>query len=129
MVPHEVNRPLTEPQREIFSGHRHYHLMNTQLIVDSLGNILFLQAGFLGCMNDAGNFHLMEQIGHGSDNDMPVGLILLADKGYGDIPLLLTPFHQTQIRGMNRFDQYQACSFNRKLYQSAMCWWNTQLSI
>ena len=89
--------------------------MNTQLIVDNLGNIVFLQAGFLGCMNDAGNFHLMEQIGHGTDNDVSVGLVLLADKGYGDIPPLLTPFRQTQIRRMNRFDQYQAGSFNRKL--------------
>ena len=66
-------------------------------------------------MNDSGNFHLMEQIGHGTDNDMPVGLVHLADKGYGDIPPLLTPFRQTQIRRMNRFDQYQAGSFNRKL--------------
>ena len=114
-TPHEVYRPLTEPQREFFSGHRHYHLMNTQSIVDNLGNTVFLQAGFLGCMNDAGNFHLMEQIGHGTDNDVPVGLVLLADKGYGDIPPLLTPFRQTQIRRMNRFDQYQAGSFNRKL--------------
>ena len=64
--------------------------MNTQLIVDNLGNIVFLQAGFLGSMNDAGNFNMMERIGPGTDNDMPVGVILLANKGYGHIPPLNT---------------------------------------
>ena len=60
--------------------------MNSQLIVDNLGNIVFLQAGFLGSMNDAGNFNLMERIEPGTNNDMPAGLVLLADKGYGNIP-------------------------------------------
>ena len=114
-TPHEVYRPLTEPQREFFSGHRHYQLMNTQLIMDNLGNIVFLQAGFLGSMNDAGNFHMMERIGPGADNDMPVGVVLLADKGYGHIPPLLAPFRQTQIRRMNRVEQHQARRFNRQL--------------
>ncbi len=53
-TPHEIYRPETEPQENFYSGHRHYHLMNTQLIVDNIGNIVFLQAGFLGAMNDAG---------------------------------------------------------------------------
>jgi hypothetical protein len=60
-----------EPQREFFSGHRHYHLMNTQIVVDNLGNIVFLQAGFPGSLNDAGNFNLMEMIGPGTNYDMP----------------------------------------------------------
>ncbi len=85
-TPHEVYRPLTEPQREFFSGYRHYHLMNTQLIVNNM----------------------MERIGPGTDNDVPVGVVLLADKGYSDIPSLLTPFRQTQIRRMNRVEQHQA---------------------
>lgn len=72
-TPHEIYRPEVEPQWEFYSGHRHYHLMNTQLIVDSLGSIVFLQAGFLGSMNDAGNFHLMERIGPGTNYDMPHG--------------------------------------------------------
>ena len=72
-TPHEIYRPQVEPQREFYSGHRHYHLMNTQIIVDNLGNIVFLQAGFLGGQNDATNFLLMERIGPGTDHDMPVG--------------------------------------------------------
>ena len=79
-TPHEIYRPEVEPQWEFYSGHRHYHLMNTQLIVDSLGNIVFLQAGFLGYMNDAGNFHLMERIGPGINYDMPHGAALLVLK-------------------------------------------------
>ena len=57
-TPHGIYRPQVEPQRDFFSGHHHYHIMNTQLIVDNLGNIVFLQAGFLGSLNDAGNFNL-----------------------------------------------------------------------
>jgi hypothetical protein len=36
--------------------------MNTQLIVDNVGNIVFLQAGFLGAQNDAANFLLMQRM-------------------------------------------------------------------
>ena len=101
-TPHEIYRPQVEPQRDFFSGHRHYHIINTQLIVDNVGNIVFLQAGFLGSLNDAGNFNLMERIGPGTNNDMPLDVVLLADKGYGDIPPLLTPFRAAQIRRLPR---------------------------
>ncbi|CAH3026722.1 unnamed protein product, partial [Porites evermanni] len=91
-TPHEIYRPQVEPQAQFYSGHRHYHVMNTQLIVDNQGNIVFLQAGFLGSMNDAGNFILMDRIGPGTACDMPRRTVLLADKGYGDFVPLLTPF-------------------------------------
>jgi len=81
---------------------RHYHIINTHLIVDNVGNIVSLQAGFLGSLNDAGNFNLMERIGPGTNNDMPLDVVLLADKGYGDIPPLLTPFRAAQIRRLAR---------------------------
>lgn len=45
-TPHEIYRPLTEPQRLYYSGHRHYHCMNTQLIMDNQGHLRFVQAGF-----------------------------------------------------------------------------------
>ena len=97
-TPHEIYRPQVEDQREFFSGHRHYHIMNTQLIVDNNGNIVFLQAGFPGSLNDAANYNLMTNIGPGTHYDMPAGVVLLADKGYGDVPPLLTPFRAVQIR-------------------------------
>lgn len=114
-TPHEIYRPESEPQGHFYSGHRHYHLMNTQLVVDNQGNIVFLQAGFLGAMNDAGNYILMERIGPGTRFDMPLGVVLLADKGYGDIVPLLTPFRAAQIRRMPRYDQRRARKFNHKL--------------
>ena len=114
-TPHEIYRPQVEPQREFYSGHRHYHLMNTQIIVDNLGNIVFLQAGFLGGQNDAANFLLMERFGPGTDHDMPVGALLLADKGYGDTPPLLTPFRKAQIKTLAIPDKRRARRFNRRL--------------
>lgn len=114
-TPHEIYRPQVEPQRDFFSGHRHYHIMNTQLIVDNVGNIVFLQAGFLGSLNDAGNFNLMDRMGPGTNYDMPPGVVLLADKGYGDIPPLLTPFRAAQIRRLPRHGQRMARRFNRRL--------------
>ena len=65
-TPHKIYSPEAEPQAEFYSGHRHYHPMNTQLIVDNLGNIVFLQVGFLGALNDAGNFNMTERIGPGT---------------------------------------------------------------
>ncbi len=61
-TPHEIYRPQVEPQRDFFSGHRHCHIMNTQLIVDNVGNIVFLEAGFLGSLNDAGNWRELDQV-------------------------------------------------------------------
>lgn len=98
-TPHKIYRPQVGNQREYFSGHRRYYLMNTQLIVDNLGNIVFLQAGSL---SDDGNFMLMETIGPCTDYDMPMDVVLLADKGYGDTNLLLTPFRTAQIRCLPR---------------------------
>ena len=97
-TPREIYRPEVEPQGQIYSSSRHYHLINTELVVDIHGNIIFLQAGFLGAMNNVGNFILMERIGTGTNYDMLPEVVLLADKGYGDAVPLLTRFHAAQIR-------------------------------
>ena len=89
--------------------------MNTQLIVDNQGNIVFLQAGFLGSMNNAGNFILMDRIGPGTAYDMARGTVLLVDKGYGDFVPLLTPFQAAQVRRMPMHQQRWARKFNREL--------------
>ena len=70
--------------------------MDTQLIVDNVGNIVFLQAGFLGAQNDAANFLLMERIGPVTNHDMSPAAVLLTDKGYADTIPLLTPFRTGQ---------------------------------
>jgi hypothetical protein len=89
--------------------------MNTQLIADSLGNIVFLQAGFLGAMNDAPDVLLMKRIGPGTNYDMPHGTVLLTDKGYADVVPLLTHFRAAQIRRMPRHNQTRARRFNRRM--------------
>jgi hypothetical protein len=89
--------------------------MNTQLIVDNLGNIVFLQVGFLGAQNNATNFIFMERIGPGTNCDMPPNAYLLADKEYADVHPLLTRFRAVQIRRMAMHDQRRARRFNRRL--------------
>ena len=58
-TPHEIYRPLIEPQRPFYSGYRHYHCMNTQLVMDNEGHIRFVQAGFLGSTHDAVSFNTL----------------------------------------------------------------------
>ncbi|XP_031555303.1 uncharacterized protein LOC116292177 [Actinia tenebrosa] len=64
-TPHEIYCPLAEPQRPFYSGHRHYHCLNTQLVMDNESHIRFLQAGFLGSTHDATAYRLMQPIGPG----------------------------------------------------------------
>ena len=64
-----------------YSGHRHFHLLNTQLICDNTGHVRFLQTGFLGGMHDSQTFRLMEPVSPGQVLDLPNGVVLLADKG------------------------------------------------
>ena len=108
--PHEIYRPLTEPQHLFYSGHRHYHCMNTQMIIDNEGHIIFLQSGFLGSTHDALSFGLMGPIGA-----LPPNAKLLADKGYPDGGLLLTPIRANQMRLLNNRDRRRARRFNRKI--------------
>ena len=91
--PREIYRPEVELQGQFYSSSRHYHLMNTELVVEIYGNIIFLQAGFLGAMNNVGSFILIERIGTGTNYDMPSEVVLLADQGYGDAVPFLTRFH------------------------------------
>lgn len=111
--PHEIYRPITEPQRAFYSGHRHYHCMHTQLVVDNLGHLRFVQAGFPGSINDAGSFGLMTPIGPGQPLDLPVGACLLADKGYPGRRPLMTPVRNNQMHLLNRRQRRRARNFNR----------------
>lgn len=112
-TPHEIYRPITEPQRAFYSGHRHYHCMNTQLIIDNFGHLRFVQAGFLGSMNDAGSYGLMTPIGPGQQLDLPPGACLLADKGYPGRGPLMTPVRNNQMHLLNQRQRRRARHFNR----------------
>ena len=114
-TPHEIYRPLSEPQRLFYSGHRHYHCLNTQVIIDNEGNIRFLQAGFLGSTDDALSYRLMEQVGPGFNLDLPPNVRLLGDRGYPDDDCLLTPVRAGQMHLLGRRGRRQARKFNRAL--------------
>ena len=65
--------------------------MNTQLVIDTDGNIPFVQAGFLGSTHDAMSYRLMEPIEPGLNLDIPPNASLLADGAYPDHGSFLTP--------------------------------------
>lgn len=79
-TPHSIYRPVSESQGPFYSGHRHYHCMNTQLVKDNRGKIRFIQAGFLDSTHDATSDRLKEPIGPGLNRDIPLNARLLADE-------------------------------------------------
>ena len=115
VTPYKIIVASDEPQCQFYSGHRHVHLLNTQMLCDNRGHIRFLQAGFLGSTHDSQSYRLMQPLGPGLALDVPTGEVFLADKGYPDNPPLLTPFRQAQIRRMNCRDKRVARRFNREL--------------
>ena len=93
----EIYRPLNEPQELYFSGHRHFHSIHTQVVVDTSGKICHVESGFLGHQNDAQQFAMMPQIGQNKELDFPDGLVLLADKIYPNGYPLMTPYTRQQL--------------------------------
>ena len=112
---HKIYRPLTEPQRPFYSGHRHYHCFNTQLVIDNMRHIRFLQAGFLSSIYDAVSFRLMEPIGPGRYLDLPPNWKLLADKAYPDDGILMTPVRANQLPLLNNRERRRTRRFNKTL--------------
>lgn len=114
-TPHEIYRPITEPQRLFYSGHRHYHCFSTQLILDSHGHLRHVHAGFVGSMADANAYRHMLPIGPGLPLSIPPGAQFLADKAYPDGGPLLTPIRANQMRLLNNRGRRRARKFNRLL--------------
>ena len=102
-------------QRPFYNGYRHYHCMNTQLVMDNEGHIRFVQAGFLGSTYDAVSFRLMEPIGPGRNLDLPPNAKFLADKAYPDGGSLLTSVRANQMPLLNHRDRRRARRFNTLL--------------
>ena len=114
-TPHEIYRPLIEPQGLFYSGYRHHHCMNTQLVMDNERHTRFVQAGFLGSTHDAISFRLMGPIGPGRNLDLPLNAKLLADKAYPEGGSLLTPVRTNQMPLLNHRDRRRARRFNTLL--------------
>ena len=49
----EIYRSQIEPQELYFSGHRHFHTIHTQIVIDNAGYISYGETGLLGHYNDA----------------------------------------------------------------------------
>ena len=45
---HRIYRPEVEPQELYYSGHRHFHCMHTQVVVDVHGTICYIESGYQG---------------------------------------------------------------------------------
>ena len=114
-TPHEIYRPIIEPQGLFYSGYRHHHCMNTQLVMDNERHIRFVQAGFLGSTHDVISFRLMGPIGPGRNLDLPPNAKLLADKAYPEGGSLLTPVRANQMPLLNHRDRKRARRFNTLL--------------
>ena len=114
-TPHQIYRPLSEAQRPFYSEHRHYHCMNTQLVIDNEGNIRFDQAVFLGTTHDATSYRLMEPIGPGLNLDFPPNVSLLADMAYPYHGSLLTPIRAGQMHLLKHRERRRVRKFNRAL--------------
>ena len=93
----KIYRPQTEPQRLYYSGHRKYHAIHTQVIIDSFGIIRHVECGFLGHLNDAQQYRLMASIGPREELKFPGDCLLLADKIYPNGYPLMTPYTRQQI--------------------------------
>ncbi|KAK3106435.1 hypothetical protein FSP39_019847 [Pinctada imbricata] len=109
----EIYRPQIVPQRLFYSGHRHYHAIHAQVVVDNSGLIRYIESGFPGHQNDAQQFHIMRSIGQNSEFSLPLDCFLLADKIYPNIHPLLTPYTITQIHRQPARMQRKFRKFNR----------------
>ncbi|XP_071146166.1 uncharacterized protein [Mytilus edulis] len=109
---HEIWIPSTEPQEEFYSGHRKFHCIHTQIVIDNQKNICYVHSGFLGHNNDAFCYQQIRQIGPGLENDFPAHCFILADSIYPNAPPLVTPFKCTDIVRRPRLEQKRKRKFN-----------------
>lgn len=106
---------MTEDQSDFYSGYGKYHCFSTQIIVDNERNIVYIHSGFLGHMNDAGQYGMLPEIGPNGALPFPPECYLLADGGYANGYPLVTPFRRNQMNGPNVIDKR---IFNRLLKSS-----------
>ncbi|XP_053390139.1 uncharacterized protein LOC128553052 [Mercenaria mercenaria] len=107
----QIYRPSVEPQEQYYSGHRQHHAVHTQVVVDNEGIIRFVQSGFLGHMNDAQQFAMMQRIG--TDLVFPHDCFLLGDKIYPNRYPIITPFSAGQVARRHGRDRRRCVKFNR----------------
>ena len=92
---HKIYRPKVN-QQLYYSGHRKYHCLHTQIIIDNTGRIRHVESGFPGHMNDAQHFRLMQRIP--VYLSFPDNCVLLADSIYPNGYPILTTYSNAQLR-------------------------------
>jgi len=111
---HEIYRPC-ENQGLYFSGHRRYHCVHTQVVIDNELNIRYIESGFTGHNNDAQTFNMMTAMGNGLVLDIPRECYILGDCIYASRHPVITPFTQAQLRRQPRNQRRQSRSLNRRI--------------
>ena len=84
------------PQRLFYRGDKRCHFVNTFLVVDIRGKVVFWKAGFQGHLNDATCYR------NSGVPILPNGLKLLADMGFPHDHMMLTPRGQNQHHSRER---------------------------
>jgi len=102
--------PEVESQVLYYSGHRHFHCLNTHVGCDAYGTIRYIESGYAGHLNDAQQFGLMQQLG--TDLIFPEELCLLTDKIYPNRSPVLTPYTSAQITSKSLVDRRKCRKFN-----------------
>ncbi|CAG2212839.1 unnamed protein product [Mytilus edulis] len=110
---HEILVPQTEPQEEFYSGHRKFHCIHTQVVIDNEKNICHIHSGFLGHDNDAFAYQQMKRIGPGLDLDFPANGFILADSIYPNTRPLVTPYKANEIARLPRNEKRRKRKFNK----------------
>ena len=67
----KLQNSQVEPQCDFYSGHRHFHFLISQIIIDNWNNTRFIQTGFLGNLFDSMTYRLMTPVGPGRPLDLP----------------------------------------------------------
>ena len=77
-----IYHPQIEPQELYFTGHRHFHEIHTQLVIDNAGYIYYAEAGMLGHQNNPKQFTMMQQICANGPLNFPEECVILAEYIY-----------------------------------------------
>lgn len=119
---HEIFIP-TVSQRYFYSGHRKYHWLHTQIIIDAKKKIRYVESGFKGRNNDAQIFRMMWSIGKEDNLNFPPNcqLLGLGDSIYPNRHPILTLYTTIQIRRQPRHRQRMMRQFNKR-HRSKRCY-------
>ena len=109
---HEILAPAPHIQRRFYSGHRKYHCIHTQIIID---NKNYVHSGILGHMNDAQSFNSLSDISPKAGLPFPRETFILGDKIYPCRYPLITGFTAAQIRTQSPLEIERRLVFNENV--------------